>query len=68
MWKEFKVSRLLSKMTTRTWLFNLIVRKGNSAKYLRKLMTEALANVDMRKKLFTKPMFYFKLLFSKRKA
>ena len=67
MWKEFRVSSLLQRMTTRKWLFNLIIKKANSAKYIRRMITEALANVDKRKGLFTKPMFYFKLLFSRRK-
>lgn len=62
MWNEFRISRMLQKMTRYTWLCNLIVRKANSSATVRKLLYEALGSVDKRKSLITKPKFYFRLL------
>ena len=64
MWKEFRISRLLMKVTNYTWLCDLIVKKANSNAYINKLMMEGLASVDKRKSLFANPKFYYKLFFS----
>jgi flavin-dependent dehydrogenase len=63
MWKEFKLSSLLQKLSTYPRLCNLIVRRANSASYIRKQLTEALANIDKRKSLFSNPKFYFNVFF-----
>lgn len=62
MWKEFKISNMLQKMSRYTWLCNLIVKKANSSKTIKKLLYEALGSVDKRKSLMRKPSFYFRLL------
>jgi len=64
MWKEFKISTLLQKLSTRPRLCNLIIRKANSVTYIRKLLVEALANVDKRKSMLSNPKFYAKLFLS----
>lgn len=67
MLREFKISRLLLKLSVYPRLCNLIVRKANSNKYIFGLLTDALASVDKRKSLLTKPKFYYKLFFSGKK-
>jgi menaquinone-9 beta-reductase len=62
MWKEFKISYFLQKMTRYPWLCNLIVRKANTSKTVRRLLYEALGSIEKRKKLISKPSFYFRLL------
>jgi menaquinone-9 beta-reductase len=67
MWKEFKLSSLLQKLSTYPRLCNLIVRKANSAVYIRKQLIESLASIDKRRSLFSNPRFYFKVLFGNKK-
>jgi geranylgeranyl reductase family protein len=64
MWKEFKLSSLLQKLSTYPQLCNLIVRKANSAVYIRKQLVESLASIDKRKSLFANPKFYLKVFLS----
>ena len=61
MWKEFRVSKLLQKLSNNVWLCNQIVRKANTVTYIRKSLLESLASVDKRKSMFTNPKFYLKL-------
>lgn len=63
MWSELKVSRNLQRMLKYPWLYNLIVRRANKNKYLRQFLVEALASVDTKRKMFTRPWFYFRVLF-----
>jgi geranylgeranyl reductase family protein len=67
MWKEFKLSKLLQKLSNYPRLCNLIVRKANSAVYIRKQLEEALASIDKRKSLFSNPRFYLKVFFGNKK-
>jgi len=67
MWKEFKISKLLQKLSTYPRLCNQIVRKANTVKYIQGLLIEALASVDKRKSILSNPKFYLKLFFSKNK-
>lgn len=63
MWSELKVSRTLQRLLKYPWLYNLIVRKANKNKYLRQFLVEALASVDTKRKMFTRPWFYLRVLF-----
>ena len=63
MWNELKVSRTLQKLLKYPWLYNLIVRKANKNKYLQQFLVEALASVDTKRKMFTRPWFYLRVLF-----
>ncbi|MEM7110743.1 MAG: geranylgeranyl reductase, partial [Bacteroidota bacterium] len=62
MWKEFKISRSLQNLCTYSWLFNFLVGKAAQSAYLKKLLTDALAEVNV-KKVLTRPGFYIRLLF-----
>ena len=62
MWKEFKISRSLQNLCTYSWLFNFLVGKAAQSAYLKKLLTDALAEVNV-KKVLTRPCFYIRLLF-----
>ncbi|CAN5191687.1 geranylgeranyl reductase family protein [soil metagenome] len=63
MWNELRVSRMLQQLLKHPWLYNLIVRKANKNKYLKQFVTEALADVDTKKKLIVSPLFYLRVLF-----
>lgn len=63
MWGELKVSRTLQRLLKYPWLYNLIVRKANKNKYLRQFLVEALASVDTKRKMFTRPWFYLRVIF-----
>ena len=63
MWKEFKISRTLQTIITYPWAFNFVVKKTKQSKYLQQFLIEALANVEKKKKLLTKPAFYYRMLF-----
>jgi len=60
--KEFKVSHNLQKLCRYPWLFNFVVKKSNQSKYLKKILVEALAHVEI-KRMLTKPAFYYRMLF-----
>jgi menaquinone-9 beta-reductase len=64
MWKEFKISTLLQKLTTYPRLCNLIVKKAGSVRYIQQLLVQGLASVDKRKSILTNPRFYFNLFLS----
>ena len=63
MWGELKVSRTLQRLLKYPWLYNLIVRKANKNKYLQQFLVEALASVDTKRKMFTRPWFYLRVIF-----
>lgn len=63
MWSELKVSRTLQRLLKYPWLYNLIVKKANRNKYLQQFLVEALASVDTKRKTFTRPWFYLRVLF-----
>ncbi len=63
MWGEFKISRLLQQLIRYPWAFNLAVKKAHQSKYLQQFLIEALASVEKKKKLLTKPGFYYRMLF-----
>ena len=60
---ELKLSYTLQKLAKQAWLFNWVVKKANSNKEVRELITGMFEDLDMRSKL-SKPGFYFNLLFS----
>lgn len=63
MWNEFKISRTLQNLVRYPILFNYVIRKARQSKYLQKFLTEALANVEKKKKILLKPAFYYRMLF-----
>ena len=63
MWKEFKISRTLQTLISYPLLFNFVINRANNSKYLQKFLVEALASVEKKKKLLTKPGFYYRMLF-----
>jgi geranylgeranyl reductase family protein len=65
MWNEFKISRTLQTIITYPWAFNFAVKKAKQSKYLQQFLIEALASVEKKKKLLTKPAFYYRMLFNK---
>lgn len=62
MQKEFKISRTLQNLCRYPRLFNAIVNKANKNDALREFLIGTLEDVE-KKKLLTKPSFYYKLLF-----
>lgn len=63
MWKEFKISRTLQNLVRYPILFNFVIKKARQSKYLQQFLTEALANVEKKKKILLKPAFYYRMLF-----
>jgi geranylgeranyl reductase family protein len=63
MWGEFKISRLLQQLICYPWAFNLAVKKAHQSKYLQQFLIEALASVEKKKKILTRPGFYYRMLF-----
>jgi menaquinone-9 beta-reductase len=63
MWKEFKISRTLQNMVKYPRLFNFVVRKATQSKYMQKVLIDALANIEKKKKILLRPAFYFRMLF-----
>lgn len=63
MWNEFNISRMLQNLVRYPAVFNFAIKKAGQSKYLQKTLAEALANVEMKKKLLLKPAFYLRLLF-----
>ena len=59
---EFKVSKWLQKICKYPRLFNFIVSKANSNKYLKEFLIGTMENIE-KKKLLMSPIFYFKLFF-----
>lgn len=63
MWNEFKISRTLQHVVRYPRLFNFVIKKARQSKYLQKFLTEALAEVEKKKKILYRPAFYFRMLF-----
>jgi geranylgeranyl reductase family protein len=64
MWKELKLSRTLQKLCKYPGLFNFIVKRANKSLYLKQYFTEALANIEVKKRLIN-PLFYWHLFKAK---
>ena len=64
MGKEFTVSKSLKKLCRYPKLFNFIVNKANKNEALRTFLIGTMEDVE-KKKLLTKPSFYYRLFFSK---
>lgn len=62
MQKEFKISRTLQNLCKYPRLFNMIIKKANKNEALREFLIGTLEDVE-KKKLLTKPSFYYRLLF-----
>lgn len=62
MQKEFQISRTLQNLCKYPRLFNMIIKKANKNEALREFLIETLEDVE-KKKLLTKPSFYYRLLF-----
>lgn len=62
MWNEFKISRTLQYLIRYPLLFNFVINRANNSKYLQNFLIEALANVEKKKKILTKPAFYYRML------
>lgn len=63
MWNEFKISKTLQTIVTYPCAFNFAVKKAKQSKYLQQFLIEALASAESKKKLLTKPGFYYRMLF-----
>lgn len=63
MGKEFKVSRTLQKVVRYPTLLNFVIKKARRSIYLQKLLTDALANVEIKKSVLLKPSFYYQVFF-----
>ncbi|MFO7257123.1 MAG: geranylgeranyl reductase family protein [Bacteroidota bacterium] len=63
MGKEFRISHALQRLCRIPWLFNLVVRKANNNPYWHEFLCNALADVNVKMR-FTRPSFYYRLLFS----
>jgi menaquinone-9 beta-reductase len=63
MWNEFKISRTLQWLTSYPLAFNFVINRANNSKYLQNFLIEALASVEKKKKLLTRPSFYYRMLF-----
>jgi len=64
MGKEFTVSKSLQKLCRYPKLFNFIVNKANNNKELRNFLIGTMEDVE-KKKLLTRPSFYYKLIFNR---
>ncbi|MEM7110019.1 MAG: NAD(P)/FAD-dependent oxidoreductase [Bacteroidota bacterium] len=62
MGKEFRISRSLQNLCKYPKLFNFLATKSNQSTYLTDLLTQALAEIDV-KKVLIRPGFYLRLLF-----
>ncbi|MEO7537232.1 MAG: geranylgeranyl reductase family protein [Ferruginibacter sp.] len=63
MWKEFKISSTLQRLVSYPRLFNFVIRKARQSKYMQKVLIDALANIEKKKKILLRPAFYFRMLF-----
>jgi len=63
-WKELSISNKINKFLHYPNLFSLVVNKAVKNKTLRNTITDAMTNLEARKKLQS-PGFYFRVLFSK---
>ena len=61
--KEFRISKILQRAARYPFLFNLVIRKARQSKYLQKVLTEALADVEKKKTVLLQPSFYYKVFF-----
>ena len=66
MGKEFKVSKKLQQLIRFPKLFNYLVKKANNNKELSAFLIGTMENVE-KKKLLTKPSFYYHLIFGRKK-
>ncbi len=62
LWGELRLSRIMQRLIRYPWLFNWVIRKIKSNEELKKTIMYMFDNVDLRKQ-FSKPSFYFKILF-----
>lgn len=58
MWKEFKVSNTLQKLSKYETLFNFVVKKANLSKKLRQFLIEGMADVDKKGELIKQIVLY----------
>ena len=63
MWKEFKISRTLQNLSRFPKIFNFIIKRTAKSRELQQILTEALADIEKKKKMFLRPSFYFRLFF-----
>jgi geranylgeranyl reductase family protein len=62
MWGEFKISKSLQGLSRSPRLFNFVVRKASQSNSIQQLLIDALDHIG-KKKLLTRPGFYYRLLF-----
>lgn len=63
MWKEFKLSHTMQKLSRYPRIINFVVKKANKNKSVQMLISSMLNDLDLKKEL-TKPSFYFRLFFT----
>ncbi len=66
MGKEFMVSKKLQQLIRFPKLFNYLVKKANTNTELKSFLIGTMENVE-KKKVLTKPSFYYRLFFGRRK-
>ena len=63
MWREFRISSGIQRLSNYPMLFNFVIKKAKTNSSLKKLLTNMLDDVNIKKELLS-PMFYLKLLIS----
>ena len=61
MWKEFLISRRLMHAIQYPRLFNFVIKKAGQSKYLQKILTDALSEIEKKKKVLYNPAFYYRI-------
>jgi hypothetical protein len=53
----------LQRLVSYPRLFNFVIRKARQSKYMQKVLIDALANIEKKKKILLRPAFYLRMLF-----
>ncbi len=63
MWNEFKISRTLQQIVRYPRAFSFVIRQANRSKYLHQFLIDAISDIEKKRKILWKPMFYLRMLF-----
>jgi len=58
MWKELKLSRSLQKLFNHPLLINYVIRKANRNEHFKELISDAMQNIDIKKRLLRPYLLY----------
>lgn len=64
MWNELRLSRSLQQLCKHPSLFNFVFRRAAKSEHIRRFLTQAMADVDVKKQVIN-PMFYYRLFTSR---